>query len=69
MQPNKRMDRIALGAIIATILAIVWAKVEILGTRDIERTLTEDTTPLPAECDLRRLEAVTMNRWAAGFSQ
>jgi hypothetical protein len=69
MRPKKSIDRIALGAIIAAILAIIWAKVEILGTRDIERTLADDATPLPVECDIRRLEAVTMSRWAGGFLQ
>ena len=69
MRPKKSIDRIALGAIIAAILAIIWAKVEILGTRDIERMLADDATPLPAECDIRRFEAVTMNRWVGGFLQ
>ena len=69
MQPKKSIDRIALGAIIAAILAIIWGKVEILGTRDIERTLAYDATPLPEHCDTQRLEAVTMNRWAGGLAQ
>ena len=69
MRPSKSIDRIALGAIIAAILVIIWAKVEILGTHDIERMLADDATPLPAECDVQRLEAVTMNRWAGGFLQ
>ena len=69
MEPSRSIDRIALGAIIAAILAIVWAKVEILGTGDIERLLADDGAPPPANCDLRKLEAVTMNRWVSGFSQ
>lgn len=69
MQPRRSIDRIALGAIVAAIVALVWARIEILGTGDLERMLADDGTPLPAQCDLRKLEAVTMNRWAAGFSQ
>ena len=70
MQPPRRsIDRIALGAIVAAILALIWAKIEILGTGDLERLLADDGTPLPAQCDVRNLEAVTLNRWAAGFSQ
>ena len=69
MQPKPSTDRIALIAIAAAMLAIVWAKVEFLGTRDLESMLSNDGAPLPQHCDVRRLEAVTMNRWAGGFNQ
>ena len=66
--PHPFVGRVAIGAIIFAILAIVWAKVEILGTRDIERTLTEEEATLQQLC-VERLEAVVFNRWATGFSQ
>lgn len=67
-QPHPFVGRVAVGAIIFAILAIVWAKVEFLGTRDIERTLTEEEATLTQDCT-DRLDAVARNRWASGFSQ
>jgi hypothetical protein len=66
-KPHPIVGRVAVGAIVFSILAIVWAKVEILGTRDIERTLTEESAILEQSC-ADRLEAVAFNRWATGFS-
>jgi hypothetical protein len=66
-KPHPFVGRAALGAIIFAMLAIVWAKVEVLGTRDIERTLTEEEATLAQKC-VDRLEAVVFNRWATGFS-
>ena len=66
-EPHPFVGRVALGAIIFAMLAIVWAKVEVLGTRDIERTLTEEEATLAQKC-VDRLEAVVSNRWATGFS-
>lgn len=62
------VGRMAVTAIVVSMLAIVWAKVEVLGTRDIERTLAEESVTLPQQC-VERLEAVALNRWATGFSQ
>ena len=61
------VGRAAVGAIIFAMVAIVWAKIEVLGTRDIERTLTEEEATLAQKC-VDRLEAVVFNRWATGFS-
>jgi hypothetical protein len=66
-KPHPFVGRAAIGAIIFSMLAIVWAKVEVLGTRDIERTLTEEEATLAQKC-ADRLEAVAFNRWATGFS-
>ena len=66
-EPHPFVGRIAIAAIVLSMLAIVWAKVEILGTRDIERTLTEESATLAQIC-VDRLEAVALNRWATGFS-
>jgi hypothetical protein len=67
-KPHPIVGRIAVAAIAFSILAIVWAKIEILGTRDIERTLTEEEATLAQSC-IDRLHAVAFNRWATGFSQ
>lgn len=67
-QPHPFVGRVAVGAMIFAVLAIVWAKVEILGTRDLERTLTQEDATLAQGC-LDRLEALAFNRWATGFSQ
>ena len=66
-KPHPFVGRAAVAAIIFAMVAIVWAKIEILGTRDIERTLTEEDAPLAQKC-VDRLEAVVSNRWATGFS-
>jgi hypothetical protein len=66
-KPHPFVGRMAVGAIIFAMLAIVWAKIEVLGTRDIERTLTEEEATLAQKC-VDRLEAVVFNRWATGFS-
>jgi hypothetical protein len=69
MQPRRSIDRVALAAIVVAILMLIWARFEILGTGDFERLLANDGAPLPEHCDIRHLEAVTMNRWAAGVTQ
>jgi hypothetical protein len=66
-KPHPIVGRVAIGAMVFAILAIVWAKIEVLGTRDIERTLTEEHAILAQICS-DRLEAVAFNRWATGFS-
>ena len=65
-KPHPYVGRAAVFAMIAAMLAIVWAKVEVLGTRDIERTLTEEQATLGQACD-DRLAAVASSRWATGF--
>jgi hypothetical protein len=67
-KPHPFVGRAAIGAMIFAVLAIVWAKIEILGTHDIERTLNEEEATL-AELCVDRLRAVAFNRWATGFSQ
>lgn len=67
-KPHPIVGRAALAAIVLAMLAIVWAKIEILGTRDIERTLTEEEATLAQVC-IDKLQAVAFNRWATGFSQ
>lgn len=70
----------AILAILAAILLIAWARVEVHGTGDLEAALSDDrsgaasTAPKPpAEADQSRREeelekAVAASRWAGGFS-
>jgi len=56
-------------AMIAAMLLITWARLEVHGTRDIEAALTEDG-PIEAKAEEdRELDAaVTSNRFATGVS-
>ena len=62
---------IGVAAIVAAILVIVWARVEVIGTRDIEAALSGEPAehhngdaPVPREVD----SAVAAGRWATGLS-
>jgi hypothetical protein len=68
---------IGLLAILITILLLVWARVAVIGTRDIEEALVEPAPQAdaaqaaPKERGARGREvdeAVTSSRWATGFS-
>ena len=67
-KPHPLVGRIAIAAIVAAVTAIIWAKVEFLGTHDIERTLGGEVAALDQGCE-QRLQAVASSRWATGFSQ
>jgi hypothetical protein len=67
-KPHPIVGRAAIAAMAITFVAITWAKVEILGTRDIERTLTDEEATLAEVC-VDKLRALAFNRWATGFSQ
>jgi hypothetical protein len=60
---------IAVIAMIAAMLLITWARLEVHGTRDIEAALTEDG-PIEAKPEEEREldAAVTSNRFATGVS-
>jgi hypothetical protein len=67
-------------AVALAILLILWARVEVHGTDDLEAALTEDVgPPAPvkpkpspqadrASRDAKVDDAVAAGRWAAGFS-
>jgi hypothetical protein len=68
---------IGLLAILITILLLVWARVAVIGTRDIEEALVEPAPEADAAQGAakdqgargRKVdEAVTSSRWATGFS-
>jgi hypothetical protein len=60
---------VAVVAMIAAMLLIMWARVEVHGTNDIEATFVEGT-PLEPQPDAQREvdEAVTSGRFATGVS-
>jgi hypothetical protein len=60
---------VAIISIIAAMLLITWARVEVHGTSDIEATFTEGAPIVPMPDDQRELDAaVTSNRFATGVS-
>lgn len=70
---------LAVFAMLAAILCIVWVRVAIVGTRDVERTFSPDrnvspdfVTQRPARHphSLRKKaeDAAARSRWATGFS-
>lgn len=67
-------------AVVVAILLILWARIEVHGTQDLQEALSQDS-PAPGakklkpspEADKARREkdldeAVAAGRWAAGFS-
>ena len=71
---------IGVAAILITVLLIVWARVAVHGTRDLEVAISEHGAGTPANRpaaspeadgsarDCRVADAVATGRWAAGFS-
>jgi len=67
-KPTATADRVAVIAMVLAILAIVWARIELYGTGDIEDALSGKTTAAAAACNSKQAEALARNRWATGFS-
>jgi hypothetical protein len=60
---------LAVAAIVAAILLILWARFEVHGTGDLEAALDEEAPAVPRSQDERNIdEAVTANRFATGLS-
>jgi hypothetical protein len=71
--PNGEHPVIAIVAVIAMIAAmllITWARIEVHGTGDLEATFTEDAPPVERKADREREleDAVNSNRFATGVS-
>ena len=63
---------IAIIAILAAVLLIAWARIEVHGTGDIEAVLAEPVemqTPITTHHEREVDAAVTSSRFATGFSQ
>ena len=67
--PTNTADIVAVVAMVLAILAIVWARIELYGTGDIEDALAGDfSAATQAACGPQQ-EAVLRNRLIVGFSQ
>jgi hypothetical protein len=66
-KPTARVDLVAVIAMALAILAIVWARIEVLGTADIEDALTGEVSSTARMCTLQA--EVVRNRSVAGFTQ
>ena len=69
LKPTEGMDLIAVVAMALAILAIVWARIEVFGTGDIEDALSGEITASTAGCTTLHAEALLRNRSVAGFTQ
>jgi hypothetical protein len=68
-KPTAGVDVVAVIAMILALLAIVWARIEVFGTRDIEDALTGEVSSASASCNPLHAEALVRNRSVAGFTQ
>ena len=66
-EPTARLDLVAVIAMVLTVLAIVWARIEVFGTGDIEAALTGEASAPAKACTLHA--EVVRNRSLAGFTQ
>ena len=67
--PTSTADIVAVVAMVVAILAIVWARIELYGTGDIEDALSGDLSPATLAASGPHHEAVLRNRLIVGFSQ
>lgn len=67
-RPTARVDLIAVIAMAFAVLAILWARIEVFGTADIEDALTGEISGALA-CNTQQAEALVRNRSVAGFTQ
>ena len=68
-EPTNTADFIAVLAMLVAILAIVWARIELYGTGDIEEALAGEASPATLAACGGQQEALVRNRWIVGFSQ
>ncbi|HEX5611413.1 MAG TPA: hypothetical protein VFX67_02085 [Burkholderiales bacterium] len=67
--PTSAADAIAIVTMVIAILAIVWARIELYGTGDIEDALAGDYSAATLAACGPQHEAVLRNRMIVGFSQ
>jgi hypothetical protein len=68
-EPTSAADTVAILAMLIAILAIVWARIELYGTADIEDALAGDVSSATLAPCGEQHEALVRNRWIVGFSQ
>ena len=68
-RPTAKVDFVAVLAMALAVFAILWARIEVFGTRDIENALTGEVSGPSAACNTEHAEALVRNRSIAGFTQ
>ena len=67
-KPTASVDLIAVIAMALAMLAIVWARIEVIGTADLEDVLSGQVTS-STEAAALHAEALLRNRSVTGFTQ
>jgi hypothetical protein len=65
-KPTASVDLIAVIAMALAMLVIVWARIEVIGTGDLEDALSDQVT---SETAALHAEALLRNRSVTGFTQ
>lgn len=68
-RPTAKVDFVAVIAMLLAVLAILWARIEVFGTGDIEDALTGEVSGPALACNPLQAEALVRNRSIAGFTQ
>ena len=68
-RPTAKVDFVAVIAMLLAVLAILWARIEVFGTGDIEDALTGEVSGPVLNCNPLQAEALVRNRSIAGFTQ
>ena len=67
-KPTAGVDLVAVIAMAVAISAIIWARIEVFGTGDIQDALSGEISS-PAPCTSHAEASIVRNRWIAGFTQ
>ena len=68
-RPTAKVDFVAVIAMALAVLVILWARIEVFGTADIEDALTGEVSGTALGCNPLHAEALVRNRSVAGFTQ
>jgi hypothetical protein len=68
-KPTAGADLVAVIAMALAISAIVWARIEVFGTGDIEDALSGEISTAADCCTSHAEASIVRNRWIAGFTQ
>jgi hypothetical protein len=67
-KPTAGVDLVAVFAMALAISTIVWARIEVFGTGDIEDALSGEISASGATCTSHADASIVRNRWLAGFT-
>ena len=67
-KPTEKVDLVAVIAMALAILAILWARIEVFGTGDIEDALSGEVSSSTKVCT-SHADALVRNRLIVGFTQ